>query len=458
MRLETLQQPERAAAVAQEAFGLMRELFPLVRSITGDGVRRTLDGLASWIPLQRHEVPSGTPAFDWEVPNEWNVREAYIAEAATGRRLVDLRNHSLHLVSYSTPLRARLSRAELEPHLHSLPEQPDAIPYRTSYYRENWGFCLSQRQREALNAFGEGPFDVVIDSTLAPGHLTYAECRVPGETDDEAVIYTHVCHPGLANDNLTGIAAAAALARELLAGPPPRLSWRFVFAPGTIGALTWLARHEAELPRIRAGLVIGLLGDAGPLTYKRSRRGDTLPDRAAALLVPAAGGRLIDFEPYGYDERQFCSPGFDLPFGRLTRSPNAAYPEYHSSADDLDFVRVDALAGSLRCLAGLIGTLDANRRWRNLSPKGEPRLGKRGLYGLTGGAGPGQFEHALLWLLNQSDGTRDLIDIAARSALPLPLLTRAAEALQHGGLLAPADVPPSVSLSPNPSDLEGPSP
>ncbi|BDI06859.1 DUF4910 domain-containing protein [Sphaerotilus microaerophilus] len=442
MPLEALLQSERAAAVAADALVLMRELFPLVRSITGDGVRRTLDGVEAWIPLTRHEVPSGTPAFDWEVPNEWNVREAHITDVATGRRLVDLRDHSLHLVSYSTPLRALLTRAELEPHLHSLPDQPDAIPYRTSYYRETWGFCLSQRQRDALAACGEGPFDVVIDSTLAPGHLTYAECRVPGQSNDgadEAVVYTHVCHPGLANDNLTGIAAAAALARELLAGPRPRLTWRFVFAPGTIGALTWLARHEAELPRIRAGLVIGLLGDGGALTYKRSRRGDALPDRAAELIVPAAGGRLIDFEPYGYDERQFCSPGFDLPFGRLTRSPNAAYPEYHSSADNLDFVQPEALAGSLQCLAGLIGAIDANQTWRNLSPKGEPRLGKRGLYGLTGGAGPGQFEHALLWLLNQGDGHHDLIDVARRSRLPLPLLARAAAALVQAGLLAPAD-------------------
>ena len=182
-------------------------------------------------------------------------------------------------------------------------------------------------------------------------------------------------------------------------GPKPRLSWRFVFAPGTIGALTWLARHESELPRIRAGLVIGLLGDGGALTYKRSRRGNALPDRAAELIVPTAGGRLIDFEPYGYDERQFCSPGF---------------------------VRPDALAGSLQCLAALVGAIDANQRWRNLSPKGEPRLGKRGLYGLTGGAGPGQFEHALLWLLNQSDGRHDLIDIAGRSRLPLRLQAPAA--------------------------------
>ena len=433
MLLEDLQQAACARTVTADALALMHRLYPICRSITGNGLRRTLDLVDAWAPLQRSEVPSGTPVFDWEVPKEWNVRDAWVADAS-GRRLIDFQAHNLHLVNYSVPLRARLTRAELEPHLHSLPEQPEAIPYRTSYYRETWGFCLRHADRERL---GDGPFDVVIDSDLAPGHLSYGECLVPGETTDEAVIYTHVCHPSLANDNLSGIVVAAALARALRAGARPRLSWRFVLAPGTIGALTWLARNEGRLGRIRAGLVIGLLGDAGALTYKRSRRGDTLIDRAAELLVPAAGGRLVDFEPYGYDERQFCSPGFDLPFGRLTRSPNAAYPEYHSSADDLEFIQADALTGSLQALARLIATVDANQRWRNLSPKGEPRLGKRGLYGATGGGGPGEFEHALLWLLNQSDGQHDLIDIAQRSRLPIELLAHGAEALSGAALLAP---------------------
>jgi aminopeptidase-like protein len=431
MLLETLRSPAASEAAAHEAFELMRAMYPLCRSITGDGVRRTLDLIETWAPLQRHEVPSGTAVFDWDVPQEWNIRDAYVADD-DGRRLIDFRAHTLHVVSYSTPVRARMSRAELEPHLHSLPEQPDRIPYRTSYYRENWGFCLRQADRERL---GDGPFEVVIDSTLAPGHLSYAECVVPGSSSDEAMVYTHVCHPSLANDNLSGIVVAAALARALRA-EKPRLTWRFVFAPGTIGSLTWLSRNEAGLSRLQAGLVIGLLGDAGALTYKPSRRGGTLVDRAAALVMPQVGGREVEFEPYGYDERQFCSPGFDLPVGRLTRTPNGAFPEYHTSADDLGFVQPAALAASIQALAAMIGAIDANRRWRNLSPKGEPRLGKRGLYSAVGGRGPGDHEQGLLWLLNQSDGQHDLIDIARRSRLPIETLARGAEALAAVGLLA----------------------
>jgi aminopeptidase-like protein len=442
MLLESLRQPDAAAQAAGQAHALMQAMFPLCRSITGDGVRRTLDLIDAWAPLQRHEVPSGTPVFDWDVPKEWNIRDAYVADAA-GRRLIDFRAHALHVVSYSTPVRARMSRAELEPHLHSLPEQPDLVPYRTSYYRETWGFCLRHADRERL---GDGPFEVVIDSDLKPGHLSYAECVVPGSSTDEAMVYTHVCHPSLANDNLSGIAVAAALARALRA-EQPRLTWRFVFAPGTIGSLTWLSRNEAGLSRLKAGLVIGLLGDAGALTYKPSRRGGTLVDRAAALVMPSVGGREVEFEPYGYDERQFCSPGFDLPVGRLTRTPNGAFPEYHTSADDLGFVQPAALAGSIQAIAAMIGAIDANQTWLNLSPKGEPRLGKRGLYGAVGGRGPGDFEQGLLWLLNQSDGRNDLIDIARRSHLPVETLARGARALADVGLLA--------AVSPTNNELQG---
>jgi aminopeptidase-like protein len=434
MLLDALRRPDALADVAREAVALMRELFPLCRSITGDGVRRTLDLVNAWAPLQRSEVPSGTPVFDWNVPAEWNIVDAYVADTS-GRRLIDFQAHTLHIVSYSTPVRARMTRAELEPHLHSLPEHPDRIPYRTSYYRESWGFCLRDVDRQRL---GDGPFDVVVDSTLAPGHLSYGECVVPGEASDEALIYTHVCHPSLANDNLTGIAVAAALARALRA-EQPRLTWRFVFAPGTIGSLTWLARNEALLPHLRSGLVIGLLGDSGALTYKRSRRGDALIDRAADLLVPGAGGRQIDFDPYGYDERQFCSPGFDLPVGRLTRTPNDRYDEYHSSADDMTLVKPAAIEGALAVLIDLIAVIDANRRWQNLSPNGEPRLGKRGLYGAVGGTGPSERERALLWLLNQSDGRHDLVSIARKSGSPLAALIHGAQALQAAGLLAPLE-------------------
>jgi aminopeptidase-like protein len=429
--LADLRDQRIAGRSASEAWGLMESMYPLCRSITGNAVRRTFELLEERIALERTELPSGTAVFDWEIPREWNIRDAYIADAQ-GHRAVDFRAHNLHVVSYSAPVRRKMTLEELKPHLHSLPDQPDWIPYRTSYYREHWGFCLRHRDLERL---GPGPYEVVIDSTLAPGSLTYAECVVPGSTNGEAIVYTHTCHPSLANDNLTGIAIATVVARAMR-DEKPRLTWRFIFGPGTIGSLAWLSRNEARLGRVHAGLTIGLLGDGAPLTYKRSRRGDRVTDRAAQFVLrrgfPQA--RLVDFEPYGYDERQFCSPGFDLPVGRLTRSPNGQYPEYHTSADDLGLIKPECLAESVRALASIIAVLDANRTLVNLSPKGEPRLGKRGLYGGLGGTAPGEFEHALLWVLSFSDGENDLLAIADRSGLDFDLIDKAASALEKAGL------------------------
>ncbi|MCW5652281.1 DUF4910 domain-containing protein [Hydrogenophaga sp.] len=418
---------------ADEAWALMQRLYPVCRSITGDGVRETLAVVGERIALQLHEVPSGLPVFDWTVPQEWNVREAWIKDPA-GQKVVDLRDHSLHLMSYSTPVHARMPLSELRAHLHSLPDHPDWIPYRTSYYREAWGFCLPHRQLQALP---EGEYEVFIDSTLAPGHLSYAECVVPGRSEQEFLVFTHICHPGLCNDNLTGIAVATALAAALAQGPTPRLTYRFVFAPGTIGSITWLARNEARLGAVRDGLVIGLLGDRGPLTYKRSRREDAGIDRLAEHLLPqlAPGTRLIPFSPYGYDERQLCSPGFNLPVGRLTRTPNNEYPQYHSSADDFDLIDRQALAESMAACATLLRAADREGRYLNLNPKCEPMLGKRGLYRPTGGGHPGEFEHALLWVLNQSDGGRSLLQIAQRSGLAFDTVADAAQALEEVGLL-----------------------
>ena len=412
----------------------MEELYPLCRSITGDGVRASLAAVGRRIPLETTEVPSGTQVYDWQVPREWNIRAAWIRDSA-GRTVVDLRDHTLHVMSYSTPLRAWLSLAELRGHLHTLPEHPDWIPYRTSYYREDWGFCLAHRQFEELR---DERYEVCIDSTLSPGSLTYAECRIPGESADEFLLFTHVCHPSLCNDNLTGIALATVLARELQRGRP-RLGYRFVFAPGTIGSITWLARNERSLARIRHGLVVGLVGDRGPLTYKRSRRGTAEIDRIGAQVLAGlgAGARCVDFSPYGYDERQLCSPGFDLPVGRLTRSPNGAYPEYHSSADDFSLIDRAAFRGSLRACATMLALADRNAAYRNLSPKCEPQLGRRGLFRAQGGPEPAAFEQALLWVLNQSDGRHTLLDIAERSGLGFDMLADAADALLAAGLLEP---------------------
>jgi aminopeptidase-like protein len=418
------------------AWRLMTALYPICRSITGEGVRRTLARIASEVPLEVTEIPSGTPVFDWEVPREWNVREAWI-EDASGRRVVDLAEHTLHLMSYSVPVDATMSLEELEPHLHSIPEHPGWIPYRTSYYREDWGFCLTDSARRAL---APGRYRVLIDSTLAPGSLTYGECVVPGTVNDEVLVFTHVCHPSLCNDNLTGIVLAAALAAELRR-EKPHFTYRFVFAPGTIGSICWLARNEQHVGRVRHGLVLGLAGDRGPLTYKRSRRGNAEIDRIAAYVLGTIDSttRVVDFSPYGYDERQLCSPGFDLPVGRLTRTPNNEFPEYHSSADDFDLIDRVALAESLFACASIFRIVERNGYYLNLSPKCEPRLGKRGLYRPTGGSHPGEFEHALLWVLNQSDGSKSLLDITEKSCLAFETIVAAADALVAVELLSRHD-------------------
>jgi aminopeptidase-like protein len=426
-----------------DAWALMEQLYPIRRSITGQGTRCTLAAISARVPLEIYEVPSGTDVFDWQVPPEWNVREAWIADES-GRRVVDLREHSLHLVGYSTAVDAVMTLEELLPHLHSLPEQPDWIPYRTSYYREDWGFCLTHR---TLLTLRPGRYHVRIDSSLESGSLTYGECRVRGTVDDEVLVYTHICHPSLCNDNLTGIAVTAALAAELR-NTTPRLSYRFVFAPGTIGAITWLARNEPCVHRIRHGLVLGLLGDRGPLTYKRSRRGSAGIDRIAALVLGGLrnGARLIDFSPYGYDERQFCSPGFDLPVGRMTRTPNNEYAEYHSSADDFSILERGALAESLFACAAMLRIADRDAVYASLSPKCEPRLGKRGLFRHMGGQHPGDLEYALLWVLNQSDGSNSLLAIAEKSKLPFDLIAAAADALLGVELLRAVEPHHSAGL------------
>jgi aminopeptidase-like protein len=431
--LLTLSECESAGT---RAYDFVREIFPICRSITGEGVRQTLQHIGARIPLRIHEVPSGTAVFDWEVPQEWNIRDAYI-KAADGRRVVDFRQSNLHVVSYSVPIHKRMQLSELRPHLHSLPEAPDRIPYRTSYYAPNWGFCL--RHRDLLE-LAEGEYEVCVDSTLTAGSLTYAECFLPGESTEEVIVFTHVCHPSLANDNAAGIAVSTEIAAALANGPR-HYSYRFVFSPGTIGAITWLALNEKSVGRIVHGLVLGLLGDGGSLTYKRSARGNATIDRVATHIVTTldASSRIEAFSPYGYDERQFCSPGFNLPVGRLTRSPNGGYPEYHTSGDDLQLVKPEFLAQSLCAVSRILEGLEDNGTYLNTQPKCEPRLGKRGLYRATGGTEPSGREHALLWILNQSNGQHSLLDIAERAGMPFTVIRSAADELVHAGLLVVAN-------------------
>jgi aminopeptidase-like protein len=419
--------------IGQQLHALVERLYPLCRSITGDGVRSTLDIVNGRIPLTVHEVPTGTPVFDWTIPREWNIRDAFIADAS-GRKVVDFAESNLHVVGYSVPVDATMSLAELRGHLHTLPEQPDLIPYRTSYYKETWGFCLRQR---TLDALPDGEYRVVIDSTLADGSLTYAEHVVPGQVSDEVIISCHVCHPSLANDNLAAIAVATELARRLAAGNP-WYTYRFLFVPGTIGSITWLARNHERIGVVKHGLVLACAGDRGSLTYKRSRRGDAGIDRAAEFVLETSGRphQIVDFSPYGYDERQYCSPGFNLGVGCLTRTPYAAYPEYHTSGDNPEFVSPEALADTLEAVTEILGVLERDRSYTNLSPYGEPQLGKRGLYESLGGrSDTKQAQMAMLWVLNYSDGEHTLLDIARRSGLPFSSVAAAADALIDAGLL-----------------------
>lgn len=412
---------------------LMRDLYPICRSITGDGVRQTLRHLQAHIQLEIHEVPTGTPVFDWLVPDEWNIRDAYVANSRD-ERVIDFQQHSLHVLNYSTPIHTKMTLDELKPHLFSLPDRPDWIPYRTSYYNANWGFCLTHNQ---LLALAEDTYEVVIDSTLAPGSLTYGEWVLPGETTEEVIFSTHVCHPSMCNDNLSGIVVATMLAKAMQ-GRINRFTYRFLFIPGTIGSITWLALHQDSLEHIRHGLVISNLGDPAGFTYKRTRAGDCEIDRVVESTLTEAGAphRIIDYVPYGYDERQFNSPGILLPVGAFWRSQYDTYPQYHTSGDNLDFVQGEQLQASLDMLGNVITTLEQNRRYLNLKPMGEPQLGKRGLYqAIAGDANRAGLQMALLWVLNYSDGNHDLLAIAQKSTLPFKTIAHAAKLLSATDLL-----------------------
>jgi aminopeptidase-like protein len=423
-----------ASLVGKEMHRLITDLFPICRSITGHGVRETLARLQKHVPLDIHEVPTGTRVFDWVVPKEWNIRNAWIKDQA-GKTIVDFHQSNLHVLNYSAPVHARLSLTDLKEHLYSLPESPDWIPYRTSYYNENWGFCLRHNQLLGLR---EGEYEVLIDSSLEDGHLTYGECFIKGATDAEVLISAHICHPSLANDNLSGIAVAAFLAKHLIK-LPLRYSYRFLFIPGTIGSITWLSLNESQVSRIKHGLVLTCVGDSGNFTYKKSRRGDAEIDRAASEVLKKSGDafEIREFSPYGYDERQFCSPGFNLSVGCFMRTPHGQFPEYHTSADNLNLVQPQQLSASLSKCVAILHILEHNRRYLNQNPKCEPQLGKRGIYSQIGGQADGKLrELAMLWVLNLSDGSNSLLDIAEKSDLGFPLIQNAACTLQEHGLLS----------------------
>ncbi|WP_083742050.1 DUF4910 domain-containing protein [Bradyrhizobium mercantei] len=421
------------ADIGEEILAFVAEIYPICRSITGHGVRETLRAIGEHIKLEVHEVPTGTQVFDWGIPREWNIRDAYIRNER-GEKILDLARSNLHIMSYSVPVRQRISLEELKQHVYTLPDQPDLIPYRTSYYAENWAFCMPHRLLEGL---ADETYEVVIDSTLADGHLTYGEYLHRGEIEDEFLLSAHVCHPSLANDNCSGVALLTHLAKRM-AGFRTRYSYRFLFAPGTIGAITWLARNEDHVRHIKHGLVVSMVGDGGGPTYKKSRRGDAKIDRVLTHCLRHCGltPAILEFSPYGYDERQFCSPGFNLPVGLFQRSQFGQIPQYHTSADNLDFIGADHLALSYHLIASAIEVVENDAVYRNMVARCEPQLGRRRLYGIIGGDKDAAAANmAMLWVLNLSDGQHSLLDIAEKAQLPFSMIRRTALVLQDHGLL-----------------------
>ncbi len=469
------------------------ELFPLHRAITGEGLRATLNAVAKRIPIQTRSVPTGTQVLDWSVPQEWSIRQAYV-QHPSGHKLIDIQKSNLHIVSYSIGVDKQMLWSELSPYLHSLPEQPEWIPYRTAHFQSRWGFCLSQEHRTAVTAENiKQPLRVFIDADQYAGELNYGELLISGQRPEEFLISTHICHPSLANDNLTGIVVATELARQLAMQPPLPISFRFLFLPATIGAITWLGQNSDAVRRIRGGLVLSNLGDHGKFTYKTSRQQTALIDRITKTVLEqeAVEFQIRDFTPWGYDERQYCSPGFNLPIGRLTRTPEGEYRQYHTSADDLSFICAESLTESLSLVKTIVaeftrsahwqqglkdaGNLDAgfalmsasdltspgntrspaatnlprsgterevaevplepNQTFINVRPFGEPRLDQFGLYRGYGEDQDLALKQAVLWMLNLCDGKNCFADIAIRSGLDPVVLNLAAQKLVYCGLL-----------------------
>ena len=419
--------------ISNQMYQFISELYPICRSITGNGFRETIQRIKNYIPLTIHEVPTGTQVFDWTVPKEWNIKDAYVKNLK-GEKVIDFNKSNLHVVNYSVPVNQKMHLKDLKEHLFTLPDYPEWIPYRTSYYKESWGFCLSHKQFLELQ---DEEYEVCIDSSLEDGHLSYGEYFIKGEKSDEVLISCHTCHPSLCNDNLSGVALAAFLGKYL-SGLSLSYSYRFIFIPGTIGSITWLCLNEAQVSKIKHGLVVTAVGDPGKSTYKKSRRGDAEIDNAVINVLKNSGEdyEITDFSPYGYDERQFCSPGFNLPVGCFMRTPHGRYPEYHTSADNLDLVQPQYLADSLEKFLSVLQVLENNKKYLNQNPKCEPQLGKRGLYRAIGGHTDAKSsELAMLWVLNLSDGNHTLLDISNMSGLKFDLVKKAADTLLEYDLL-----------------------
>jgi aminopeptidase-like protein len=429
---------------------LLKALFNINRSLTGEGNRRTFDLLQEIIPLKVYEYASGTSVYDWTVPDEWVIRDAYI-KGADGKKLIDFGKSNLHVMGYSTPVDQKMNFTELAPHLHYLDFNPEAIPYRTCYYERNWGFCLSKRQFQQLKDVS-GPLTVFIDSAFKPdGSMMVAELLIPGKSDKEFLVSTYCCHPSMANDNLSGLLTTTYLARDLLRVEMPQRSWRFVFVPETIGAIAYLNHNEAAMKRVLGGLVVTTCGGPGALGYKETFLGDHLIDRAIRL---AFRDRKVEpirypFVPDGSDERQYSSPGFRIPVASITKDKYYEYPQYHTSLDNLDFVNGSQIKESLDLYRDVFRILDRNVAYRSNIPCGEPQFGRRGLYPATGGAinqpgavGPNEIARqidAMTWLQFLADGDHDLMVIAESSGIAFLTLEKIASQLLEAGLIELCD-------------------
>ena len=429
--------PTQMNIVRQELGQLMSELFPICRSLTGNGVRQTLEILKSHLKINVLEIPTGTEVFDWTVPDEWNIKDAYVLDP-DGKKVVDFKESNLHVLGYSEPVDTQLSLKELKKHIYTLPDLPDAVPYLTSYYKRRWGFCMRHRDFLALK---DGEYTVKNDSTLKPGFLTLGEAILPGEEKKEIFISCYICHPSMGNDSLSGVVLATLLGKQLTQ-EKRRYTYRIVFVPETIGAITYLSLNREHLvANVHAGLILSFLGDSGTFRYKKSRRGETEIDRVSEHIMNyrLKGSRVVNFYPHlGSDERQYCSPGFNLPMGLLTRTPYLEYPEYHTSKDDLSFVSEKYLAQSFNVIWDIFRAIELNRAYKNRVQYGEPFLSKHNLVSTLGSQKfieEGKKE--LMWVLNYCDGEHDLLDIARQLFLCILDLERIVRALLDANLIEP---------------------
>lgn len=424
-------------SLGNEIYNLIKTLFPICRSITGNGVRESLNIIKQHIPVNIHEVPTGTKAFDWTIPKEWNIKDAYVKNSK-GEKIIDFKENNLHILNYSIPIRTKVSLQELKEHLYTMEDHPDWIPYITSYYKERWGFCISYNKLKELK---EDTYEVVIDSSLEDGSLTYGELFIPGEIEKEILFSTYICHPSLCNDNLTGPSLLTFLVKYLLERKN-KYSYRFLFIPETIGAIAWLSKNENIVKNIECGLVATCLGDPGGYTYQTTRKVNSYIDSIVKKVLDETGEKykIKEFLPNGSDERQFSSPAFNLEIGSLMRTRYAYFPEYHTSADNLEFIKAEKLGESFQEYTNVIYIIEKNETYINLNPKCEPQLGRRGVYSTLGEARQTpKFTEAVLWILNQSDGQNSLLDISIRSGLPFKDIRTAADALLEVNLLEKAN-------------------